>query len=173
MIAPVRPICAVDEHENERRGETEHDNAQGGTQRLGTWEGIRLGLISAGLLFAVFALVRSGFGYREATVLRDEHVLVAGRVDEVEHRKGREHADVRFTTREGRTVSAEVKAWKELPTRGDRVTICYAPRDPTSYVQDARICPNFASPRTEVKMGLVLLAVVAVLWIPGLLRRRS
>ncbi|QKW39758.1 DUF3592 domain-containing protein [Actinomadura sp. NAK00032] len=147
------------------------ENERHNTEPLSGWQSLRLGLIGASLIFAVFALIRAGFGYHEASVLSDDRVVVNGQVGDVEHRKGKQHARVRFTTRDGRAVSAEVSAWKDLPAEGDRVTVCYARRDPESYVQDARICPNFAGPRSETKFALVLLAFAAALWLPGLLRR--
>ncbi|MFG2000917.1 hypothetical protein ACGFNU_17400 [Spirillospora sp. NPDC048911] len=79
--------------------------------------------------------------------------------------KSGNYANVRFTTRDGRTVSAKITAWKHFPARGDRVTVCYAPDDPDSYAQDARLCPDFATPRFEAGAGL---AVLAALWAPWL-----
>lgn len=104
-------------------------------------------------------------------MLRDEHELAAGVVEETVRTKDENYADVRFTTREGRAVSAKVTAWKDLPARGDRVSVCYSPRDPVSHVQDARICPDFATPRKLVIVSLAMLPVLAALWTPWLLRR--
>lgn len=135
------------------------------------WPAVRALLTVALLAFAAYILGGAAFAHHEASVLRDERELAAGRVEKAVRNKDQDYAKVRFATRDGRTVSAKVTAWKDLPARGDRVTVCYAPRDPDRHVQDARVCPDFAGPRNRFIAGVAALAVLAACWTPWLLRR--
>ncbi|GAA0588877.1 DUF3592 domain-containing protein [Actinomadura livida] len=135
------------------------------------WPAVRV-LLTVLLLAAVaFTLASAGIAWHEAAALRGERMLAAGRVEKAVEVKSGDYANVRFTARDGRAVSAKVTAWKDLPEEGDRVTVCYTPRDPEAHVQDARVCPDFATPRSFALTAAAALVLTAVLWLPWLVRR--
>ncbi|TDC70815.1 DUF3592 domain-containing protein [Actinomadura sp. GC306] len=137
------------------------------------WPAVRTLLTIMLVTLAAFSLTDSAFSYWEATILRDEGVPATGLVEKIGRpNKGPRYADVRFTTRDGRAVSARVDNWQGLPAEGDRVAVCYAPRKPRKYVQDARVCPDFGVVRFGVVTGSGSLGLAIAVWVPWLVRRR-
>ncbi|MFG2005478.1 DUF3592 domain-containing protein [Spirillospora sp. NPDC048911] len=160
------------ERRRDRRLATNGDSQHARDSKpLHGWPAVRILLTVILLAFATYTLVLAGFAYQEAAVLRDERALTTGQVEKAVRAKRGDYANVRFTTRDSHTVSAKITAWEDFPAQGDRVTVCYAPRDPDSYAQDARLCPDFAAPLLQGIAGLAALAMLAALWTPWLLHR--
>lgn len=166
---------AIERRQARRQAANARDFARRGTDNstrtLHGWPAVRVLLTVALLAFAGYFLGGAAFARHEATVLRDQRALATGQVEKTVRTKGDDYANVRFTTRNGRTVTVKVTTWKALPAQGDRVTVCYAPDDPDDYVQDARICPDFTGPRRQIIAGTTALTVLTALWVPRLLRR--
>ena len=95
-----------------------------------------------GLVFCVGAVLVS---YSDAATLRDHGVRAEAVVTGVHEGSRDSYVTVDFSTRTGRSVSAEVGNWdwSDEPHVGDMQTVLYDPSDPSGLVADTRQGPDF------------------------------
>jgi len=88
-----------------------------------------------------------GVSYSDAVALRDHGIRTPAVVTAV-HGGRSSYVTVRFTTRAGTTVTADVGNydWQPDPQVGDEPTVVYDPDDPPGNVADVRMGPDFLNP---------------------------
>lgn len=114
-------------------------------------------------LCCVFCLGGVVLTYLDAVELRDHGVRAQAVVTAV-HDGRRPYVTVRFTTREGKTVSADVGNYlgSPEPQVGDEPTVLYDPTAPSDNVADVRMGPDFLMPWL-IGSGGVISAIAFVL----------
>lgn len=120
-----------------------------------------LGICTRACIFGAY------IAYTNAVTLRD-HGVRARAVLTAVHDGRDSSVTLQFTTRDGRSVTADVGSyyWSPHPRVGDTPTIIYDPTDPSGLVTDARLGPDFFVVWL-VAVGGVIASVVFVLTYTG------
>jgi hypothetical protein len=102
----------------------------------------------ASLALCAFCLAGIVVTYRQAVALRDRGERAVAEVVAVHDTRRAPYVVLRFRTRDGRDVTAEVGDYRFQPDPavGDRQEVLYDPADPSGSVSDARVGPDFAQP---------------------------